>query len=142
MTITVGGGLWVEGSVLMEYILQSFQKFLVLLFIRFPFPHEESHMLIYSKSTGDHPITLKPDGESFGLRDIGLAAAGSGDDRIDCEPGDDRNNLGIGGESKRRKGQGGSSVIQPCLSAILGRLFQIFRTNQAFNIRTVGGRKQ
>ena len=46
MTITVGGG-----SVLMAYSIQSFQKFFVLLFVRIPFYHEESHMQICSEST-------------------------------------------------------------------------------------------
>ena len=46
MTITVGGG----GKVSINSI-QSFQKFFVLLFVRIP-PHEESHMQIYSESTG------------------------------------------------------------------------------------------
>ena len=35
----------------MAYIIQSFQKFSVLLFVRIPCPNEESHMQICSEST-------------------------------------------------------------------------------------------
>ena len=45
ITITEGG------AVLIAYIMQSFQKFCVLLFFLIPFLHEESHMQIYLDST-------------------------------------------------------------------------------------------
>ena len=57
MTITVGV-TWGEVSALMAYIKQSFQKFFILLFVRMPSPHEESHVQIFSESTGDDELLL------------------------------------------------------------------------------------
>ena len=57
MTITVGVA-WGEMSALMAYIKQSFQKFFILLFVRIPFPHQESHVQIFSESTGDDELLL------------------------------------------------------------------------------------
>ena len=43
--------LWGEGSVLMSYIVQSFQMWFLLLFVLIPPPlYVESHMHIYSES--------------------------------------------------------------------------------------------
>ena len=57
MTITVGVA-WGEMSALMAYIKQSFQKFFILLFVRIPSPHQESHVQIFSESTGDDELLL------------------------------------------------------------------------------------
>ena len=57
MTITVGVA-WGEVSALMAYIKQSFQKFFILLFVRIPSPHEESHVQICSESTGVDELLL------------------------------------------------------------------------------------